>query len=72
MGTGLRDCSSYLDVAYAMMHCWTTRGRERLDSPGARPRHQSFADRASLRQAVERVWPKHFHADNSLTRRPMR
>ena len=34
------------DVTYAMMHRWTTRGHERLDLPGARPRHHHFADRA--------------------------
>ena len=34
------------DVTYAMMHRWTTRGYERMDAPGARPRHHHFADRA--------------------------
>jgi GMP synthase (glutamine-hydrolysing) len=29
-----------------MMHLWTTRGHERLELPGARPRHTHFADRA--------------------------
>lgn len=47
------------DVTYAMLHCWTTRGCERLDAPGARPRHLHFADRA-VHDASERAWLKHF------------
>jgi GMP synthase (glutamine-hydrolysing) len=47
------------DVTYAMMHRWTTRGAERLESPGARPRHQHFADRA-LYDVAERAWLKRF------------
>ena len=48
------------DVTYAMMHCWTTRGYDNMASPGARARHQHFADRAvrfrraCLAQAVHR------------------
>ncbi len=57
------------DVTYAMMHCWTTRGCDRLDSPGARPRHQHFADRA-VYDAIERAWLKHF-MDDWLARVPM-
>ena len=34
------------EVTHAMMHRWTTRGHERLELPGARPRHTHFADRA--------------------------
>jgi len=34
------------DVTHAMMHKWTTRGHERLELPGARPRDTHFADRA--------------------------
>ena len=34
------------DVTHLTMHKWTTRGHERLDMPGARPRHTHFADRA--------------------------
>jgi GMP synthase (glutamine-hydrolysing) len=34
------------DVTHAMMHKWTTRGHDRLDLPGAKPRHTHFADRA--------------------------
>jgi GMP synthase (glutamine-hydrolysing) len=57
------------DVTYAMMHCWTTRGCERMDSPGARPRHQHFADRA-VYDGAERAWLKHFIGD-WLARMPM-
>jgi len=34
------------DVTHAMMHNWTTRGHERMALPGAKPRHEHFADRA--------------------------
>jgi len=47
------------DVTYAMMHCWTTRGDDRLDGPGAHPRHHHFADRA-VHDVIERAWLKHF------------
>jgi GMP synthase (glutamine-hydrolysing) len=47
------------DVTYAMMHRWTTRGHERLQTPGARPRHRHFADRA-VHDVAERAWLKHF------------
>ncbi|WP_024511179.1 glutamine amidotransferase [Bradyrhizobium sp. ARR65] len=47
------------DVTYAMMHRWTTRGCERMDAPGARPRHHHFADRA-VYDAAERAWLAHF------------
>ena len=47
------------DVTYAMMHCWTTRGHDRMDAPGARPRHHHFADRA-VHDVTERAWLKHF------------
>ena len=47
------------DVTYAMMHCWTTRGHDRMDAPGARPRHRHFADRA-VHDVTERAWLKHF------------
>ncbi len=47
------------DVTYAMMHRWTTRGCERMDSPGARPRHLHFADRA-VHDVTERAWLKQF------------
>jgi GMP synthase (glutamine-hydrolysing) len=34
------------DVTHAMMHKWTTRGHDRMELPGAKPRHTHFADRA--------------------------
>ena len=34
------------DVTHAMMHKWTTRGHDRMELPGAKPRHQHFTDRA--------------------------
>ena len=34
------------DVTHAMMHKWTTRGHDRLELPGAKPRATHFADRA--------------------------
>ena len=57
------------DVTYAMMHRWTTRGCERLDSPGARARHHHFADRA-VHDVTERAWLKRF-LDGWLARMPM-
>lgn len=56
------------DVTYAMMHRWTTRGAGRLELPGARPRHQHFADRA-LYDVAERAWLKRF-LDGWLSRVP--
>jgi GMP synthase (glutamine-hydrolysing) len=47
------------DVTYAMMHRWTTRGHERLDLPGAKPRHHHFSDRA-IHDFIERAWLKNF------------
>jgi GMP synthase (glutamine-hydrolysing) len=49
------------DVTYAMMHRWTARGCVRMDSPGAQPRHQHFAERA-VYDAAERAWLTHFIA----------
>ena len=34
------------DVTHAMMHKWTTRGHDRMQLPGAKPRDSHFADRA--------------------------
>jgi GMP synthase (glutamine-hydrolysing) len=34
------------DVTHAMMHKWTTRGHDRMELPGAKPRGTHFADRA--------------------------
>jgi len=47
------------EVTYAMMHCWTTRGHARLELPGARARHDHFADRA-VHDAAERAWLRQF------------
>jgi GMP synthase (glutamine-hydrolysing) len=56
------------DVTYAMMHCWTTRGYDRMDAPGARARHHHFADRA-VHDFAERAWLKNF-IDCWLARMP--
>jgi GMP synthase (glutamine-hydrolysing) len=56
------------DVTYAMMHCWTTRGHDRMDAPGARARHQHFLDRA-VHDFAERIWLKNF-IDGWLARMP--
>jgi GMP synthase (glutamine-hydrolysing) len=47
------------DVTCAMMHRWTTRGCDRMDAPGAQPRHQHFAERA-VHDAAERAWLERF------------
>jgi len=49
------------DVTCAMMHRWTTRGCDRMDAPGAKPRHQHFAVRA-VYDTAERKWLEHFIA----------
>jgi GMP synthase (glutamine-hydrolysing) len=56
------------DVTYAMMHRWTTRGCERMDSPGAQARHLHFAARA-MHDVAERAWLKNF-IDGWLKRMP--
>jgi len=56
------------DVTYAMMCRWTTCGAERLDMPGAHPRHRHFAGRACY-DVSERAWLKHF-LDGWLSRVP--
>jgi len=56
------------DVTYAMMCRWTTCSAERLDMPGAHPRHQHFAGRACY-DVAERAWLKHF-LDSWLSRAP--
>jgi GMP synthase (glutamine-hydrolysing) len=43
------------DVTHAMMHKWTTRGYERMELPGARPRDTHFADRA-VYDYTARAW----------------
>src|SRR6201987_5996676 len=45
------------DVTYAMLHRWTTRGREGMDSPGAQAAHLHFAGRA-MHDVTERAWLK--------------
>ncbi len=57
------------DVTYAMMHCWTTRGDDRLEAPGALPRHRHFADRA-VHDVTERAWLREF-LDRWLARMPL-
>jgi len=49
----------HVDVTYAMMCRWTTRGHERLALPGAKPRETHFQDRL-LHDAACRVWLNHF------------
>jgi GMP synthase (glutamine-hydrolysing) len=34
------------EVTHAMMHRWMVRGHDRLEMPGARPRHTHLTDRA--------------------------
>lgn len=47
------------DVTYAMMCRWTACSADRLDLPGAQPRHQHFAGRACY-DVIERAWLSHF------------
>jgi GMP synthase (glutamine-hydrolysing) len=47
------------DVTYAMMHRWTAQEEGRMNAPGARPRHEHFADRA-VYDVAERVWLSQF------------
>ena len=57
------------DVTFAMMCRWTTRGHDRLDAPGARPRHHHFDGRA-VHDAAECAWLKHF-IEGWLRREPV-
>ncbi|CCE07163.1 putative glutamine amidotransferase class-I [Bradyrhizobium sp. STM 3843] len=57
------------DVTYAMMCRWTTRGHDRLATPGARPRHHHFEGRA-VHDLAERAWLTHF-IEGWLKREPM-
>ncbi|MGD0418547.1 MAG: glutamine amidotransferase [Xanthobacteraceae bacterium] len=43
------------DVTHATMHRWTTRGHDRLEMPGAKPRTAHFADRAVYDHSA-RAW----------------
>jgi len=56
------------DVTYAMMCRWTACAADRLNMPGAYPRHQHFAGRA-CHDVAERTWLKHF-LDDWLARAP--
>lgn len=47
------------DVTTATMYKWTTRGHQRLELPGARPRAEHFAQRA-VHHYVETQWLGHF------------
>jgi GMP synthase (glutamine-hydrolysing) len=58
------------DVTYLMMHRWTTRGHDRLCTPGACSRDRHFADRA-VHDAAERAWLKCF-IEGWLALTPMR
>ena len=48
------------DVTHAMMYKWTTRGHQRMELPGARPRHTHFADREGRRIYTARAWLRVF------------
>jgi len=59
-GLSVRPCLRFQfhpDVTYAMMHCWTARGYDRMDSPGVRGASQHFADRA-VYDVASRAWLK--------------
>ena len=56
------------DVTYAMMCRWTACGADRLDMPGAHPRHQHLPV-APAHDVAERAWLKHF-LDGWLSRVP--
>jgi len=43
------------DVTHAIMHRWMIHSHERLELPGARPRHTHFADRA-VYDYIARAW----------------
>lgn len=61
------------DVTHAMIHKWTTRGHDRMQLPGAKPRETHFADRAVYDYSA-RAWLNLFlqrwlasEASNSFT-----
>jgi len=56
------DFQFHPDVTTTMMHCWTARGADHLDMPGAHPPHQHFAGRACY-DVVERAWLGQFLND---------
>ena len=47
------------EVTHAMMHRWMVRGHDRLEMPGARPRHTHLTDRA-VYDFSGRAWLKVF------------
>jgi len=49
----------HAEVTHAMMCRWTTRGRDRLALPGAKPRNQHFVDRPVYDLAI-RTWLSDF------------
>ena len=53
-GTGFA-IQFHAEVTHAMMCRWTTRGAARMEMPGARPRHEHFADRPVYDHGI-RAW----------------
>ena len=49
----------HMDVTHAMMCRWTTRGHERMELPGAKPRHSHFEGRL-LHDNACRAWLESF------------
>lgn len=45
----------HAEVSHAMMCRWTTRGHARMELPGAKPRHEHFADRPVYDHGI-RAW----------------
>ena len=45
----------HAEVTHAMMCRWTTRGHARMEMPGAKPRHEHFADRPVYDHGI-RAW----------------
>ena len=45
----------HAEVTHAMMCRWTTRGAARMELPGAKPRHEHFADRPAYDHGI-RAW----------------
>ena len=49
----------HAEVTHAMMCRWTTRGAARMEMPGAKPRHEHFADRPAYDHGI-RAWLANF------------
>jgi len=49
----------HAEVTHAMMCRWTTRGAARMEMPGAKPRHEHFADRPAYDHGI-RAWLSDF------------